>query len=310
MNLRQTTAFFAGIALISGGTLQAQDNQVLENDFFSAVKANQKESYVTFSQGIGTLESLVFEAIIAPTFLLRTNADARYGATISTGIRLRMQAEESLPVRTPSYMPQITFYRHVKGRAAHDPFSGYVFLTIAHHSNGQDGDFFLPDGSVNTFNGNFSTNYLESGIFFNRRIVPFSNTTEYFKTSLEWHPKIDISPELDGRYGFLRWHNSLKIYKFSLKRMKALFGGKSQTWHKVPAVQTTLGTTWIFGKRGEASFFDFKERLNLMVNMAYRPKFLKDVSLFARFYSGEDYYNIFYFRRITYLQFGIQAFAF
>ena len=73
MNLRQTTAFFAGIALISGGTLQAQDNQVLENDFFSAVKANQMESYVTFSQGIGTLESLVFEAMIAPTFLLRTN---------------------------------------------------------------------------------------------------------------------------------------------------------------------------------------------------------------------------------------------
>lgn len=310
MNIQQSIILFFGLVLIQGFTVQGQEKQAVENDFFSAVKSNQLESYVTFSQGIGTLEPLIFEAMIAPSFLLRTSADARYGATISTGIRLRMQAEESLPVRTPSYMPQITFYRQVKGRAAQDPLSGYLFLTLAHHSNGQDGDFFLSDGSVNTINGNFSTNYLEMGMFFNQRIVPFSNTTEYFKTSLEWHPKIDISPELEGRYGFLRWHNSLKIYKFSLRSMKALFGGKSPTWHKVPSVQTTLGTTWIFGARNKASFFDLRERFNLWVNIALRPKFLKDVSLFARFYTGEDYYNIFYYRRITYLQFGIQAFTF
>ncbi len=187
---------------------------------------------------------------------------------------------------------------------------GYIFLKLAHHSNGQDGDFFLPDGSVNTHNGNFSTNYLEGGMFFNRRIVPFANTTEYFSTSVEWHPKIDISPELDGRYGFLRWHNKLKIYKFSLQRMKALFGGKSLTYQDVPAVQSSLATTWIFGKKNDAGFFNLKERLNVTVHLAFRPKYLKDVSLFARFYSGEDYYNIFYYRRITYLQIGIQAFAF
>jgi len=312
MNSPRIAQLFICLTLLSGNYVFAQVmvNQSVENDFFSAVKANQVESYVTFSQGIGALEPLVFEAMIAPSFLLRTNADARYGATISTGIRLRMLAEESLPVRTPSYMPQITFYRQINGKSIQNPFSGYAFLMLAHHSNGQDGDFFLPNGSVNIVNGNFSTNYLELGIFFNRRIVPFSNTTEYFKSSIEWHPKIDISPELEGRYGFLRWHNKLKIHKFSLKRMKSLFGGRSQTYLEVPAVQTTLGTTWIFGNRNEASFFDIRERLNVMLNIAFRPKFLKDVSLFARFYSGEDYYNIFYFRRITYLQIGIQAFAF
>ena len=37
---------------------------------------------------------------------------------------------------------------------------------LSHHSNGQDGDFYRADGSVNARDGSFSTNYLELG--FNR----------------------------------------------------------------------------------------------------------------------------------------------
>lgn len=282
----------------------------VENNFFSAVKANQADSYITFSQGFGNLEPLIFEALVAPYFLLRTGARARYGATISTGIRLRMLSEESVPIRTPSYMPQVTFYRQIAAKHSGQHSAHYAFLMLAHHSNGQDGAFYLPDGQINVRDGNFSTNYLEIGVFLNRRIVPFSNTVEYFKTSLEWHPGIDMSDGLVDRYGRFRWHNSFKIHKFSLRRMKSLFDSSEDAYGEIPAVQTTIGTTWIFGKRNGAGFFDVKERFVFSLNLAYRPRLLKDVSLFARFYSGEDYYNLFFFRRITTLQFGIQAFAF
>ncbi|MDO8896055.1 MAG: hypothetical protein Q7V19_00285 [Bacteroidales bacterium] len=297
------------LTILMGLDTMAQ-NEFPESDFFSSVRANQTDSYVTFLQGIGNLEPLVFEAMVAPTFLLRTNSSAQYGATISTAIRLRMYAEESVPVRSPSYMPNITFYYNLPNFYPGNDGSNYVFLLLGHHSNGQDGDFFLEDGSYNTKTGNFSTNYMELGLFFNQKIVPFSNTSEYFKIALEWHPKIDLSPGLEGRYGFLRLHNSLNINRFTIGRVKSIFKNVSRIYNDVPRVQTSIETTWIFGERSGAKAFDFKERFNLNLKIAYRPQVLKDVSFFSRFYTGEDYYNMFFYRRINILQIGLQAFAF
>jgi len=40
-----------------------------------------------------------------------------------------------------------------------------LFGRAAHHSNGQDGDFFLEDGSINTTSGNFATNFFRTGFY-------------------------------------------------------------------------------------------------------------------------------------------------
>jgi hypothetical protein len=306
-HLKYFRLFF--LALFPGIVLIAQ-NEVPESDFFSSIRANQIDSYVTFTQGIGNLEPLIFEAMVAPVFLLRTNKNAQYGATLSTAIRLRMYAEESAPVRSPSYMPNVTFYYNIPNFHPEIGGSNYFFLMLGHHSNGQEGEFFLPNGDYNTQTGNFSTNYLELGLFFNQKIVPFSNTSEYFKTSVEWHPKLDMSPELEGRYGFFRLHNSISINRFSFGNVKSIFKNVSHTYDEVPRVQLNVETTWIFGERNEAKAFDLGERFNLNLKIAFRPKALKDVSLFARLYSGEDYYNMFFYRRINFLQVGLQAFAF
>ncbi|PKP52154.1 MAG: hypothetical protein CVT92_10325 [Bacteroidetes bacterium HGW-Bacteroidetes-1] len=306
-HLKYFSLFF--LTLFPGVVTIAQ-KEVPESDFFSSIRANQIDSYVTFMQGIGNLEPLVFEAMVAPVFLLRTNRKAQYGATLSTAIRLRMYAVESTPVRSPSYMPNVTFYHNIPNFHPDNDGSNYVFLMLGHHSNGQEGEFFLPDGSYNTQTGNFSTNYLEFGMFFNQKIVPFSNTSEYFKTSIEWHPKIEMSPELEGRYGFLRLHNSISINRFSFGNVKSIFKNASQAYDEVPRVQLNVETTWIFGERNKAKTFDLSERFNLNLKIAFRPKVLKDVSLFARLYSGEDYYNMFFYRRINFLQVGLQAFAF
>ncbi|MCA1758169.1 MAG: phospholipase A, partial [Bacteroidales bacterium] len=153
---------------------QTEDFQVSENSFFRTIRANQTDTYITFSQGIGNVEPLIFEALVAPYFLLRTSRDAKWGATISPAILIRMYAEESFPVRTPSYMPEISFY-HQLNKTGNETIK-YLFLNLTHHSNGQDGDFFNEDGSFNTVSGDFSTNYLELGLFLNQNVVPFSNT--------------------------------------------------------------------------------------------------------------------------------------
>lgn len=281
-----------------------------ESSFFKAIRANQNESYVTFSQGFGNLESLVFEAAIEPYFLIRTSKDARWGATLSPAIKLRMYAEESLPVRTPSYNPYLSFYHQLVFTRKETPYMMYVFLTLAHHSNGQEGDFYLQNGEINTKTGSFSTNYFEFGIFFNRHLLPFANTTEYLKSSLEIHPGLDMNEELKGRYGNYRWHNRLKIYRLSWKQLSGFFEDKQTYNVKIPVWSAVFETNWIFGERNGAKASDISERFSIMAKLGYKPLKVRDVSFFVKFYSGEDYYNIYFTRRISYFQFGLQAFAF
>ncbi|MCK9452652.1 MAG: hypothetical protein M0Q90_13240 [Bacteroidales bacterium] len=284
--------------------------EMSDNSFFKAIRANQNESYITFSQGFGNLEPLVFEAVIEPYFLIRTSKDARWGATLSPAIKLRMYGVESLPIRTPSYNPYLSFYHQVIFTHKETPYMVYVFLTLAHHSNGQDGDFYLSDGEINTKTGNFSTNYFEFGIFFNRQLLPFANTTEYLKTSLEIHPGLDMNEELSGRYGNYRWHNRLKIYRMDWRKLRKNFDDGQPHSTKIPVLSAVFETNWIFGERSGAKATDISERLSFMAKLAYKPPKVSDVSFFVKLYTGEDYYNIYFTRRISYFQFGIQAFAF
>ena len=287
-----------GQVILAQESLPSDDQ---ESSFFQTVRANQKESYITFGGGIGNIEPLIFEGLIAPYFLLRTSENAKWGATLSPVMYIRMYNEYSFPVRTPSYMPQLTFYRMIGDENKRS--LNYLFLNLVHHSNGQNDDFFKEDGSINTLSGDFSTDYLELGAFFTQQLVPFSNTREYFKTSIEYHPDITRAKDLEGRYSFLRWNNSFRVFRF-------IGSSGSLTLEKTPRIQSTLKTTWMFGDINGSGFFDAGERFNFSFTIAYRPRVLSDVSFFANFYSGKDYYNMQFYRRLTVLRFGLQAFAF
>ena len=125
-------------------------------------QVNQGNSYVTFPTDIGNIEPLWFEVNIVPNFYLRESKNSRLMAVLTPQIILRMYQERSYPVRTPSYIPQVTLYYMLNGGEDGTKFS--LFGRYAHHSNGQDGDFFLENGEVNVKSGDFSTNYLESGL--------------------------------------------------------------------------------------------------------------------------------------------------
>ena len=256
---------------------------------------NQTNSYATFPTDLGNIEPLWFEVNIIPNFYLRQSKNSRLMAVLTPQIILRMYQERSYPVRTPSYMPQLTLYYLLKEKDRYRKYS--VFARYAHHSNGQDGDFFEENGEINLKTGDFATNFIESGIIITN-VNPRYYAHQFFKSSFEVHPQSWSVAEMEGIYANYRWHNALSIYRISPKnteveRKKANFSVKAET-------------SWMFGELNDWDGFSLK-RLNLTLTFYYHPKFLEDIGFFAQYYRGLDYYNIYFSHRLEILRFGLMT---
>ena len=258
-------------------------------------QVNQGNSYITFPTDIGNIEPLWFEANLSPGFYIRKSKDSRLMGVLTPQIIIRMYQERSYPVRTPSYMPQITAYYLMSPKKDKNTLS--LYGKIAHHSNGQDGDFYLENGEVNLLSGDFATNYFEAGIIKTNYISRF-NAHQFLKTSLEIHPPAWSADELAGRYSTVRWHNTVSIFKLPVteninSRKKARISLKGET-------------TWMFGRVEEWDNFSSK-RLNLKLTFYYHPKFLEDIGFFAQVFHGMDYYNIYFNHHLDVIRFGIMT---
>ncbi len=258
-------------------------------------QVNQGSSYITFPTDIGNIEPMWFEANINPSFYLRYSKSFRLLGVITPQIIIRMYQEPSYPVRTPSYIPQITLYYMFSGKE--DAKNLSLFGRLAHHSNGQDGSFYLDNGEINLKSGNFATNFFEIGLiktYFNKRFHAY----QFFRTSLEFHPVSWSIEELKGRYSTVRWHNVLSIFK--------LPSGKSPNGEKKARISLKGEATWMFGELNNWDWYSLN-RINLKFTFYYHPKFLEDVGLFVQFYHGLDYYNIYFNHRLDVIRFGIMT---
>lgn len=210
-------------------------------------------------------------------------------------IIIRMYKEKSYLVRTPSYIPQFTLYFLLKDNGNAKITS--IFGRIAHHSNGQDGNFFLDNGDLNTKSGDFSTNFFEAGIIktnFSKQL----NAYQFFKSSLEVHPQSWSDDELEGIYSKVRWHNTFSIFKLSNKNI-------DRKQH--PADISVKGEAiWMFGSFNKLEIASIK-RLNISFTFYYHPKFLEDIGLFVQYYHGLDYYNMYFNHQLDILRFGIMT---
>lgn len=257
---------------------------------------NQGDSYITFPTDIGNLEPLMFEANLNPNFVVRKREDSKLMMVLTPQITIRMYNEDSYPVKTPSYIPQLSLY-YLIGKTQ-DLRHLTVFGRLAHYSNGQDGHFYNKDGSINLQTGNFSTNFFEFGYI----VTSYSlnlKAVKFLKSSLEVHPRSWMWEDLKGQYSGLRWHNSFIVYKlpwdrdfFSQKR-KANFSMK-------------VDTTWMFDAINDWDTFDLN-RFNGALTLYYHPKFLEDIGLFVQFYHGQDYYNIYFNHQLNVIRFGIMT---
>ena len=249
------------------------------------VRANLERSYVAFPIGITGLEPLIFEADLVPNFSVLPRS-WHVALFLTPKIILRMFAENSAPVRTPSYMPRLTtFFWFDESTTGPTSYFSAAFL---HHSNGQSGDFYSANGDHNHRTGSFGTNYFEFGAY-----AKFSENPSFGWSSvvLEWHPRAFENSELRSTYGNLRLRLATTIYPD--------LGSY--------ASDLSVGFTAILGEMQKptnaATVF---ARFPIAVKYAIRPPSI-DVGLYAAYYQGQDYYNIWYDRFISVVQIGISG---
>lgn len=258
-------------------------------------QVNQGNSYITFPTDIGNIEPLWFEGNLIPNFYIRQSKDSRLMGIITPQIIIRMYQEESYPVKTPSYIPQLTVYYSLSSLTEVNSLS--IFGKFAHHSNGQNGDFYLQNGEINLKSGNFSTNYYELGLIKTNYNTRF-NAAQFFRTSIEIHPQSSTMEEMDGIYSLYRWNNLFSIFRLPQvgnpgKKKNASISLKGQA-------------IWMFGELNNWDDLSLN-RLNLSLTFYYHPKFLEDIGLFAQIYHGLDYYNIYFNHQLDIIRFGIMT---
>ena len=145
--------------------------------FFQQTLQNTVSSFVTFPtvgmQG-GPKSPYILTADIMPHFALGgPKLPIAVHFTPRFQVRLmydnKPQGDSSFPVRTPSYMPGLTVFFPLmhKWNAISNKFL-YGSVAAFHHSNGQDAPALRYNPAtgireVNTYNGNFSTNFIEAG---------------------------------------------------------------------------------------------------------------------------------------------------
>src|SRR5690554_3678 len=264
---------------------------------------NQSDSYITFMGGIGNLEPLIFEANLNPNFVVRKRDDSRLMMVLTPQVTIRMYNEYSYPVKTPSYIPQLSMY-YLFGDPKL-PHHTTIYGRIAHHSNGQEGSFYVKDElseelkpKINLQSGNFSTNFFEIG-FIDTSYGLKKNAVKFFKSSLEIHPRSWMYDELHGIYSGFRWHNSFYAYKLPWDRN--LFSKQRKADFSVK-----IETTWMLDSINDWDTFD-TERFSGALTFYYHPGFLEDIGFFVRFYHGSDYYNIYFEHQLSIIQFGLMT---
>ena len=256
------------------------------------VRMSLEQSYVAFGAGVGTLDSLILEANIVPHLFfdldsLRVPILGGFVSAIAFApkINLRIFSARSAPVRAPSFMPQITLF-HWSETA--DSVVDFWSLRVAHHSNGQDGEFLSPDGTRNRVTGSFSTNFVELGFTKATWVGGLSGTN----MSLEYHPGINMTDELKTEFGRLR----LNLRSSYLARVSP----KSDPW-----LETRFEITWRGMKYPGRNLLSAKERWSTRVTWVYTHQKIRDAGLWVDYYWGPDYYNVNFDRRVSSLRVGL-----
>lgn len=291
---------------------------------------------------IGAPHKYVLSADINPYFSVLGGHFTKLSIALHPNTKVRIRAntnpgDSSLPVRTPSYnIGGILYWRLAESV---DRFQ-YVSGAFYHHSNGQDGPALDKTGNFNTYNGNFSTNYLNFKFNFGKQKADSLTlrgvgrdffkpkryqvyTFEQKSLGVEWHPPFFAHESaLEGKYGFLKlrfdylWLLSMDwdVYRTILDPSK-LNQNNNPTKRKVKVgtitderLRAVVNFSYILNRLDDYSFFELKKRLNIEAAIHYAPPFTRNSALFIGIgYKGEDEYNIYFQDRYFYFRTGLSS---
>lgn len=304
-------ALFSFTAFTQDERIAAQDSieaSVEHQKFLTLVNANREQSYVTFFSGIGTLEPLIFEGKLSPSYFF-TGQKNPWALMLNPQVQVRMLDRKSFPIRNPSYKLYVTFYHDLKvwkrtflQKIFYD--DAVWFASIAHHSNGQNGSFYDSARNTNFRDGNFATNFVEIGIssYKLKTLRKDLFSIREIKTWAEWHPPEWSIDELDGQYGFIRLYVKAGI----IGPMREQKSDLLNRWLQQSSIEVKGG--WIMGAMNGASAGDIPKRLIADITYKYYPAWFDEIAFFIRFYRGQDYYNIYFLQaELTQLSCGITS---
>jgi hypothetical protein len=261
----------------------------------------REPSYIILGSGIGNLEPLIFESDVIPYFMLSLSKNNRWGIELSPRAIMRMYNQESHPVRTPSFMPRVTFFIQFVEKE-HKKRDFFSYVSWMHYSNGQEGDFFNADSTINTHTGSFYTNWVEGGIFLSRPDANLLFVTNYLKLYTAY--SFVQEKKMDDIYGRLRFFAQVK----STVKLSRFFKAFSSTddVNKNYIFDQSINLGWIASELKNTKPID-KKRFIFNYRLSFKPTFLKDVNIFIHYYYGQDYYNIHFGKQINVIRFGISS---
>ncbi len=276
--------------------------ELLATKVDEAIVSTSDRTYVSFGQGLGQyktpyklkrLNPLVFEGQISPNFFLKLSKNRNTGVAFFPKIVIRMYDEKSLPVKTPSYMPNMLFYHQIRWpfqkKLYHSfkPENQLLFITyrISHHSNGQNGSYFINESdSVNYTNGNFSSNSVEIALSWSA-IDSNEIGKSFMNGRIAYERQLDLEREQQMKNTY--YYDKLTLETHIIYSEKI----------KVYITYSFMWGTRAFGVRNSLDVF-------LVVKPSRR---LTNFSVFLRGYAGPDYYNIYYENKLRAMTVGIIA---
>jgi len=258
-----------------------------------------ERSYVTTTDVRGKKPHLLFEGSVAPPLYV-VSPRKNLAVVATPKVVLRMFLERSVPVKTPSYMPRLTFYRfiHPEQTLRQNAVASYASLTVSHHSNGQAGPFRNPDGTVNHETGNFSTNFIEAAYVRGGPVFPGMDGQSRF--SVEVHPPGWYDRESNAGYSHFRLHLSAT----SIEKLNANPGSNCPR-RFFQDCTFNYAVTYLAGN--VLPKFRGRGRFPLWIEVSATPTFTPDLSIFVNGYWGQDYYNTYFNQSLTTIRFGIQG---
>lgn len=294
---------FIVIIIVFNQVLKSQiNNQYVSRE--TTFNMFREPSYISIAGGFGNIDNLVFEADIIPYYQVSLSNANKWGIELSPQVILRMYNQESFPVRTPSFMPRVTAYYHIQ-ESVNKPIDLFGYFSWCHHSNGQENSFYKEDSlTINILSGNFATNMVETGVFMSRPDHRNPYAVRYTKLSVVYH--YYHIHELDNRYGDLRFFVDFQTSANLSKSLRYFNLVKRDLPHRTSTLNIATKVGWIAGNMADIKSFDIK-RLILKSSISFKPGIFKDVTLFAQYYYGQDYYNIHFERTLKVLRFGISA---
>jgi hypothetical protein len=309
--------YFGAVLLLSllANHSQSQTNPRTPSDtlqskrFLTIINFNREQTYASFGSGIGNQVPLIFEASFSPSYFISSNKE-KWALMMNPQVQMRMLDKKSWPIQVPSYHFYLTYSRSIgwwrKTFLKKLTYTDAIwFSSIVHHSNGQSGKFYLNDTTrvIDLTSGNFSVNYFQFGLL----VYTLKNTgKKYFslreiKINTDIYPATLCDPNLADIYGLSRLFGTLGLGGPWREEKRDWMN----RWLQNSSIEIKGG--WIFGGFRDYAALDVSHRMIIDISYKYYPPWFEEMAFFVRFYTGQDYYNVYFEKQLTTVTVGITS---